>query len=81
MKMLNTGADSVIVSDQSVLSMITRDSVTFKSTNPDYNSESMERIFSEVAAGWQGGMSQDVTVAFDQDGVYVYQCTPHLMMA
>jgi len=35
----------------------------------------------EDAEGWKGGMGQDVTVTFDQDGVYVYQRTPHLMMA
>ena len=28
-----------------------------------------------------GGMSQDVKVTFDKEGVYVYQCTPHSMMA
>ena len=26
-------------------------------------------------------MRQDVTVTFDQDAIYVYQFTPHLMMA
>ena len=26
-------------------------------------------------------MSQDVSVTFNTEGVYVYQCTPHLMMA
>jgi hypothetical protein len=26
-------------------------------------------------------MSQDVQVTFDKEGVYVYQCTPHSMMA
>ena len=35
----------------------------------------------EGAAAWMGAMSQDVKVTFDKEGVYVYQCTPHSMMA
>ena len=28
-----------------------------------------------------GRMSQDISVTFDKEGVYVYECTPHKMMA
>ena len=80
-QMLNTGADGVMVFEPAVLSINPGDSVTFKATNPGHNSESMEGMMPEGAEGWQGGMGQDVTVTFDQNGVYVYQCTPHLMMA
>ena len=80
-QMLNTGADGVMVFEPAVLSINPGDSVTFKATNPGHNSESMQGMMPEGAEGWQGGMGQDVTVTFDQDGVYVYQCTPHLMMA
>ena len=80
-QMLNTGPDGVMVFEPAVLSINPGDSVTFKATNPGHNSESMEGMMPEGAEGWQGGMGQDVTVTFDQDGVYVYQCTPHLMMA
>ena len=80
-QMLNTGSDGVMVFEPAVLSINPGDSVTFKATNPGHNSESMEGMMPEGAEGWQGGMGQDVTVTFDQDGVYVYQCTPHVMMA
>ncbi|MDE0981783.1 MAG: pseudoazurin [Gammaproteobacteria bacterium] len=80
-QMLNTGPDGVMVFEPAVLSINPGDSVTFKATNPGHNSESMEGMKPEGAEGWQGGMGQEVTVTFDQDGVYVYQCTPHLMMA
>ena len=80
-QMLNTGPDGVMVFEPAVLSINPGDSVTFKATNPGHNSESMEGMMPEGAEGWQGGMGQDVTVTFDQDGIYVYQCTPHLMMA
>ena len=80
-QMLNTGPDGVMVFEPAVLSINPGDTVTFKATNPGHNSESMEGMKPEGAEGWQGGMGQEVTVTFDQDGVYVYQCTPHLMMA
>ena len=80
-QMLNTGSDGVMVFEPAVLSINPGDSVTFKATNPGHNSESMSEMLPEGAEGWQGGMGQEVTVTFDQDGVYVYQCTPHLMMA
>ena len=80
-QMLNTGPDGVMVFEPAVLSINPGDSVTFKATNPGHNSESMAGMKPEGAEGWQGGMGQEVTVTFDQDGVYVYQCTPHLMMA
>ena len=80
-QMLNTGPDGVMVFEPAVLSINPGDSVTFKATNPGHNSESMAEMLPEGAEGWQGGMGQEVTVTFDQDGVYVYQCTPHLMMA
>jgi pseudoazurin len=80
-QMLNTGEDGVMVFEPAVLSINPGDSVTFKATNPGHNSESMQEMMPEGAQGWKGSMGQDVTVTFDQDGVYVYQCTPHLMMA
>ena len=30
---------------------------------------------------WVGALSQDVEVTLTEEGVYVYQCTPHNMMA
>ena len=33
------------------------------------------------ASTWNGNLSQDITVTFDVEGLYGYQCTPHAMMA
>jgi pseudoazurin len=33
------------------------------------------------AADWAGKLSQDISVVLDSEGVYVYQCDPHVMMA
>jgi pseudoazurin len=33
------------------------------------------------AESWSGVMNQDIEINFTKEGVYVYQCTPHSMMA
>ena len=79
--MLNQGADGVMVFEPSVLKISVGDTVTFKPTNPGHNSASIAGMIPTGADSWDGGMSQEVTVTFTEEGTYVYQCTPHLMMA
>jgi pseudoazurin len=33
------------------------------------------------ASSWAGQLSQDISIQLDNEGVYVYQCDPHAMMA
>jgi pseudoazurin len=80
-QMLNTGADGVMVFEPSVLQIQAGDSVTFKPSNPGHNSMSMPGMIPSGAQSWDSGMSQELTVTFTEEGTYVYQCTPHLMMA
>ena len=80
-QMLNAGTDGVMVFQPAVLKVNPGDTVTFKSANPGHNSASMEGMIPAGAESWNGGMSQDVTVTLTAEGVYVYQCTPHMMMA
>ena len=35
----------------------------------------------EGAETWAGQLSQDISVVLNTEGVYVYQCDPHLVMA
>ena len=80
-QMLNQGADGVMVFEPAVLKIAAGDTVTFKATNPGHNAASMAGMIPAGAEAWDSGMSQDVTVTFTEEGTYVYQCTPHLMMA
>jgi pseudoazurin len=41
----------------------------------------MEGMIPDGASSWLGQLSQDISVTLDTEGVYVYQCDPHLMMA
>jgi pseudoazurin len=80
-RMLNQGADGVMVFEPSVLQVQLGDSVTFKAENPGHNAASIEGMIPDGADSWDSGMSQDITVTFSKEGTYVYQCTPHLMMS
>ena len=79
--MLNQGNDGVMVFEPSVLRISVGDTVTFKPTNPGHNSASIAGMIPAGASSWDGSMSQEVKVTFTEEGTYVYQCTPHLMMA
>jgi len=80
-KMLNNGKEGLMVFEPSVLSIQPGDTVLFKATDVSHNSASIQGMIPQGAAPWTGAMSQDVKVTFDKEGVYVYQCTPHSMMA
>ncbi len=80
-KMLNSGADGYMVFEPAVLSVQMGDTVTFVATDMAHNSASIAGMIPEGASPWYGEISTDIAVTFDQAGVYVYQCTPHAMMA
>ena len=80
-KMLNNGKEGLMVFEPSFLSIQPGDTVLFKATDVSHNSASIQGMIPEGATAWTGAMSQDVKVIFDKEGIYVYQCTPHSMMA
>ncbi len=80
-EMRNQGSDGVMVFEPSVLRVQVGDSVTFKATDAGHNSASIAGMIPSGAESWDGEMSQDITITFAEEGTYVYQCTPHLMMA
>ena len=80
-KMLNQGAEGVMIFEPAVLKINTGDSVTFKSIDAAHNSASISLMIPNNAQAWNSDLSRDITVDFNIPGVYVYQCTPHVMMA
>ena len=80
-KMLNSGVEGFMVFEPAVVKAAVGDTVTFKATDMAHNSASIKGMIPEGANAWNGAMSQDVTVTVNKEGVYVYQCTPHSMMA
>tara|TARA_B100001175_G_C19010988_1_gene403464 strand:- start:111 stop:545 length:435 start_codon:yes stop_codon:yes gene_type:complete len=80
-KMLNSGKEGMMVFEPPVLSVKKGDTVKFIATDVSHNSSSVEGMIPEGADPWVGALSQDVEVTLTEEGVYVYQCTPHNMMA
>ena len=80
-KMLNSGKDGMMVFEPAVLSVNVGDSVKFEATDMAHNSASVQGMIPAGAKPWMGRMSKDISVKFDTKGVYVYECTPHKMMA
>jgi pseudoazurin len=80
-KMLNQGSEGFMVFEPAVLKILPGDSVTFEATDVAHNSASISGMIPEGAQEWNGGLSKDITVTFNVEGIYAYQCTPHAMMA
>ena len=80
-KMLNQGSEGYMVFEPSFLKINKGDSVTFIATDAAHNSASIKGMIPPGASKWNGNLSQNITVTFDVEGLYGYQCTPHAMMA
>ena len=80
-KMLNSGADGIMVFEPAVIKISKGDTVNFVATDMSHNSASLDGMIPAGADSWNGALSQDISITFNEEGVYVYQCTPHAMMA
>ena len=52
----------------------------FKSVDMAHNSESSNGLIPVNASGWKGNINEDISITLTEEGVYVYQCTPHLIL-
>ena len=78
-KMLNKGDGGMMIFEPAVLKVAVGDTVNFVATDMAHNSVS---VFTPPGATpWRGMMSRDISVTLDTPGVYIYECTPHNMMA
>ena len=80
-KMLNSGEGGQMIFEPAVLKVSLGDTIHFKATDAAHNSVSMDGMIPSGGADWAGKLSQDISVVLDSEGVYVYQCDPHVMMA
>ena len=64
-----------------VIKVSVGDTIHFKSVDLSHNSVSIAGMIPEGAASWSGMLSQDISITLEKEGVYVYQCDPHVMMA
>jgi len=80
-QMLNSGTGGTMVFDPPVIKVSVGDTIHFKSTDLNHNSASVAGMIPDGADSWAGMLSQDISVTLDTEGVYVYQCDPHVLMA
>ena len=79
-KMLNKGTEGMMVFEPSVVKVAPGDSVHFIATDKSHNVESIEGMIPAGATPFKGEMNKDLTVTFEQPGVYGVKCKPHYGM-
>ena len=45
-----------------------------------HNSQSVPGLVPFSAKAWNGAMNEKITIKLNTEGVYVYQCTPHIAL-
>lgn len=77
-QMLSRGADGeMMVFEPAYLEIAPGDTVTFLPTQPSHNAESITSMLPEGAEPFRGRINEELTVTFDEDGVYGIKCLPH----
>lgn len=78
-RMLNAGADGAMVFEPGFLKVAKGDTVKFIKTDVSHNSSSV--VTPAGALAWKGKPDEEISVTLDKEGVYVYVCDPHKVMA
>tara|TARA_E500000075_G_scaffold134996_1_gene153758 strand:- start:1852 stop:2454 length:603 start_codon:yes stop_codon:yes gene_type:complete len=80
-EMLNAGDGGNMIFDPAVIKVSKGDIIHFRAVDMSHNSATINSMIPSGAESWTGLMNQDISVTLDVEGVYVYQCDPHAMMA
>jgi pseudoazurin len=79
-KLLNKGADGIMVFEPALVRIAPGDTVRFVATDKGHNVESMPGMLPDGVPPFTGTMNEDVSVTFDKPGVYGVRCKPHYTM-
>jgi pseudoazurin len=79
-QMLNKGTLGPMTFEPALVQIQPGDSVHFVATDKGHDAESVPGMLPDGAQPFKGTISQDITVKFDVEGVYVYKCLPHYPM-
>lgn len=78
-KMLDYGTDGSMVFEPAFLHIQPGDTVKFIPTNPGHNTRSFFTPTSEQP--WNSALGKEFSLTPQTQGIYVYYCSPHLVMA
>lgn len=79
-KMLNFSESGPMVFEPGFLRVEPGDTVIFKPVDLAHNTETVSTMIPEGGQEWLGKINEEVRVTLTTEGVYVYQCTPHLIL-
>jgi pseudoazurin len=79
-KMLNKGEAGTMVFEPALVKLAPGDSVRFVATDKGHNAETIEGMLPEGATAFAGKTNEEITVTFDQPGLYGVRCKPHFAM-
>ena len=79
-KMLNKGAEGMMVFEPSLVKIEPGDTVKFLATDKSHNAETIKGMLPADATPFAGKMNEDIVVTFDKPGVYGVKCMPHYAM-
>jgi pseudoazurin len=79
-KMLDKGAEGMMVFEPALVKIEPGDTVKFVGTNKGHNAETIKGMLPADAAPFVGKINQDIAVTFDKPGIYGVKCLPHYGM-
>lgn len=80
-QMLNKGPEGQPMQfDPAFLKIEPGDTVKFVATDRGHNAETILEMIPEGAETWKGKINEEITVTFNEEGIYGYKCMPHFAM-
>jgi pseudoazurin len=79
-KMLNKGAEGMMVFEPALIKVVPGDTVKFVATDKGHNAETIKGMLPDGGVTFIGKTGEDVAVKFDQAGIYGVKCAPHYGM-
>jgi pseudoazurin len=79
-KMLNKGEAGTMVFEPALVKLAPGDSVRFLAADKGHNAETVEGMLPDGATAFEGKINEELTVTFDQPGLYGVRCKPHFAM-
>jgi pseudoazurin len=79
-RMLNKGAEGLMVFEPALVKIAPGDTVKFASTDKGHNAETIKGMLPDGSTSFVGKLGEDIEVKFEQAGVYGVKCAPHYGM-
>ena len=79
-KMLNKGAEGVMVFEPALVKINPGDTVKFVASDKGHNAEVIDGMVPDGGQKFVGKINEEFAITFDKAGVYGFKCKPHYGM-